>query len=79
MDEIQIIVASPDGKRKELWAATGTPEAALVQVRQHLPAGWMVTLTGSSLTPRQAAVLDLYPNEVWKLRGDELEHRRRVR
>jgi hypothetical protein len=72
MDEIQIIVASPDGRRKELWAATGTPEAALVQVRQHLPAGLMVTLTGSSLTPRQAAVLDLYPNEVRKLRGDQL-------
>jgi hypothetical protein len=72
MDEIQIIIASPDGKRKELWVATGTPEAALVQVRQYLPAGWMVTLTGSSLTPQQAAVLDLHPNEVRKLRVDEL-------
>ena len=70
MDEIQLIVASPDGKRKELWAATGTPEAALVQVRQNLPAGWLVTLAGSSLTPREAEVLDLHPNEVRKLRGD---------
>jgi hypothetical protein len=72
MDEVHIVVASPDGKRKELWVATGTPEAALIQVRQHLPAGWMVTLTGSSLTPQQARVLDLYPNEVRKLRGDEM-------
>lgn len=71
MDEIHLIVASPDGKRKELWAATGTPEAALVQVRQHLPPGWMVTLSGNGLTARQAAVLNLRPNEARKLRTDK--------
>jgi hypothetical protein len=68
MNETHIIAASRDGKETELWIAPGSAEQALVRVREHLPAGWMVTLTGNSLTRKQAAVLALGPDEVRKLR-----------
>lgn len=66
--QIHIVAASQDGKSSELWISAGSPEAALVKVRQQLPAGWMVTLTGNSLTPKQAAVLHLRPDEARKLK-----------
>lgn len=68
MDAIQIVAASPDGKNKmEYWAVTAPPQAALVEVLRRVPAGWMVTLAGETLNPREAAVLDLRPFEVRKL------------
>lgn len=68
MDAIQIVAASPDGKNKmEYWAVTAPPQAALVEVLLRVPAGWMVTLAGETLNPREAAVLDLRPFEVRKL------------
>lgn len=66
MDEIYVIAATQDGKRTELWVAGDTPQRALVRVREHLPPGWMVTLTGESLTDRQAKVLGLNPHEARK-------------
>jgi hypothetical protein len=68
MNAIQIVAATPDGKNKlEYWAVTAPPQTALVEVLQRVPAGWMVTLTGETLNPQEAAALDLRPFEVRKL------------
>ena len=48
--------------------AATAPEVALLRLRQYLPSGWLVTLTGKSLTSSQAAVLDIRPDEPQKLR-----------
>jgi len=69
MAEIQVIAATQDGTNKEYWAVIGTPTMALAEIRQYLPPGWMVTLTGTSLTPQEAAALDIGADKVRKLRG----------
>jgi hypothetical protein len=62
-----VVLAIGDGQT-ELWAAaTATPRKALAGVLQSLPSGWMVTLTGESLSLEQATELDFRPNEVRKL------------
>jgi len=68
MDAIHILAATKDGKNTELWAVAGTPQRALWQLRERLPSGWMVTLTGNSLTPKQATILDVRQDEPRKLR-----------
>jgi hypothetical protein len=58
MDEI-LLLATTDGTKMEYWAAVGTPEMALMEVRKHLPSGWLVTLSATSLTPREMVALNL--------------------
>jgi hypothetical protein len=70
MDAIQIIAAKGDGNT-ELWAVAGTPERALTDVLRCLPSGWIVTLTGESLTPEEAVELDIHSTEPQKLRGTQ--------
>jgi hypothetical protein len=69
MGTVHVIAATRDGTNKEYWAVVGTPTVALTEIRQHLPLGWMVTLTGTSLTPRETAALDMGTDKVRKLRG----------
>jgi hypothetical protein len=64
---IQVVAASPDGKKIEHWAVAAGPQRALVEVLRRVPKGWMVTLTGESLNPQEAAALDVRPFEVRKL------------
>jgi hypothetical protein len=52
-----IVAATGDGEHIEQWIATGTAATALMKVRQNLPPGWLVSLTGASLTLEQAAAL----------------------
>lgn len=54
-----IVAATSDGEHIEHWIATGTAATALMKVRKILPAGWLVSLTGASLTLEQAAGLGL--------------------
>lgn len=61
------VVAATGEDRTEFWAVAATPTKALVEVLQRLPAGWMVTLTGESLTLQEGAELHFRPNEVRKL------------
>ncbi len=72
MDEFHFVPTTQDGKETDLWITAGPPEMALVRVLEHLPSGWMATLTGQSLTPKQAVMLGLAPNEARKLRSGEL-------
>lgn len=58
-----VVLASKDD-RAELWAATGTPAKALREVRDHLPSGWLLTLTGQKLSVAEAAALDIPPGGV---------------
>jgi len=67
MGAVHIIAAKGDGNT-ELWAVAGRPETALTDVLRSLPPGWIVTLTGESLTPEEAATLDLHATEPRKLR-----------
>jgi len=67
MDDVVLINAKGDG-RIELWAVGAPSVRGLEILRQHLPPGWMVSLTGEGLTFKEAAVLDIRPNEVRKLR-----------
>ncbi len=69
MGTVQVIAAIRDGTNKDYWAVAGTPTEALTEIRQHLPPGWMFTLTGTSLTPKEAAALDMGTDKVRKLRG----------
>ena len=71
MDAVYLVLASNSG-RTELWAATGSPGKALAQVRDHLPSGWMLTLSGECLLPEAAASLGIVPGEVQYLSGDLL-------
>ena len=66
MDAIQIVAAKGNGIT-ELWAVAGTPERALTDLLRRLPSGWIVTLTGESLTPDEAAVFDISFSEPQKL------------
>jgi hypothetical protein len=68
MDAAYLVVASRDGQT-ELWAAAGTPGKALAEVRGYLPSGWMLTLTGETLSSEDAATLDIRPGDVRWLRG----------
>jgi hypothetical protein len=68
MGAIHIIVAKGGGNT-ELWAVAGTPETALTDVLRSLPPGWIVTLTGESLTPEEASALDIRSAEPRKLRA----------
>ena len=72
MDAIQIIAAKGNGNT-ELWAVAGTPERALSDVLRCLPSGWIVTLTGESLTFEEAAAFDINSNsaEPQRLRGTQ--------
>ena len=70
MDAIQIIAAKGDGNT-ELWAVAGTPERALTDVLRCLPSGWIVTLTGESLTFEEAAAFDIHSTEPQKLTGTQ--------
>ena len=70
VDEIRIIAAKGDGNT-ELWAVTGTPERALTDLLHCLPSGWIVTLTGESLTPEDAAAFDIHSTEPQKLTGTQ--------
>lgn len=63
MDAVYLVIASKDGQA-ELWAASGTPGKALAEVRGYLPSGWMFTLTGETLSPEEAAMLDIRPGNV---------------
>ncbi len=72
MDAVYLVLASNSG-RTELWAATGGPGRALAQVRDHLPSGWMVTLSGECLLSEAAASLGIIPGEVQYLSGDLLD------
>lgn len=64
----QVVAASPDGKKIEYWAVAAGPQSTLVEVLRRVPKGWMVTLAGESLNPKEAAVLDdVRPFEVRKL------------
>ena len=71
MDAVYLVLASNSG-RTELWAATGSAGKALAQVRDHLPSGWMLTLSGECLLPEAAASLGIVPGEVQYLSGDLL-------
>jgi hypothetical protein len=66
MGQIHIIAAKGDGNI-EFWAVAGTPETALTEVLRSLPPGWIVTLTGESITPEEAATLDVHSAEPQKL------------
>ena len=68
MDAVYLVIASKDGQA-ELWAASGTPGKALAEVRGYLPSGWMFTLTGETLSPEEAATLDIRPGNVRWLGG----------
>jgi hypothetical protein len=62
------VVAANGDDKTEFWVAAGTtPTKALAEVVQHLPSGWMATLTGESLTLGEGTELDFRPNEVRKL------------
>jgi hypothetical protein len=67
MENIQIIAAKGDGST-QLWAVAGTPDGALREILRCLPSGWIVTLTGESLTPEEAVALDIHSTEPRKLR-----------
>jgi hypothetical protein len=58
MDAVYLVIASKDAQA-ELWAAAGTPGKALAEVRGYLPSGWMLTLTGETLSPEDATKLDI--------------------
>jgi hypothetical protein len=58
-----VVLASKDD-RNELWAATGTPAKALGEVRDYLPSGWLLTLTGKKLSVEEAVALDVRPGGV---------------
>jgi len=58
-----VVLASKDDRAK-FWAATGTPAKALGEVRDHLPSGWLLTLTGEKLSAAKAAALDIAPGGV---------------
>ncbi len=64
---LYVVIASRDSE-KQLWVAFQTPQVALAQVLQRLPPGWFVTLSGDILTPKEAKILGIQPNEVRKLR-----------
>ena len=68
METIQIIAAKGNGTT-ELWAVAGSPERALTDVLHCLPSGWIVTLTGETLTPQEAAAFDIHSTEPRKLKG----------
>jgi hypothetical protein len=68
MSAVYLVIASRDGQA-ELWAAVGTPGGALAEVRSYLPSGWMLTLTGETLSAEDAATLDIRPGSVRWLRG----------
>jgi len=70
VDAIQIIAAKGNGNT-ELWAVAGTPQKALTDVLRCLPSGWIVTLTGESLTFEEAAALDIHSIEPQKLTGTQ--------
>ena len=70
MDAIQIIAAKGNGNT-ELWAVAGPPQRALTDVLRCLPLGWIVTLTGESLTFEEAAALDIHSIEPQKLTGTQ--------
>jgi hypothetical protein len=72
MDAVYLVLASNSG-RTELWAATGSPGKALAEVRNHLPSGWMLTLSGECLLPEAASSLGIIPGEVQNLSGDLLD------
>jgi len=58
-----VVLASKDD-RAELWAGTGTAAKALGNVRDYLPSGWLLTLTGERLSTAEAAALDIPPGGV---------------
>lgn len=61
-----VVLASKED-RAELWAATGTPAKALGEVRDHLPSGWLLTLTGEKFSAAKAAALDIPSGGVRRL------------
>jgi hypothetical protein len=69
MDAVYVVLASKVGQT-ELWAITGTPGKALAAVRDYLPSGWLLTLTGECLPPEQAAPLGIVPGEPRCLTGE---------
>ena len=69
MDAVYVVLASNVGQT-ERWATTGTPGKALAAVRDHLPTGWLLTLTGDCLPPEEAAPLGIVPGEVRCLTGE---------
>jgi hypothetical protein len=70
-----VVLASKDN-RAELWAATGTPAKALGDVRDYLPSGWLLTLTGEMLSITEAAALDIPPGGVRRLSDASHKDRR---
>jgi hypothetical protein len=72
MDAVYLVFASKDGQG-QLWAARGAPGKALAEVRDHLPSGSLLTLTGQSLLPEHATALNIRPGEICKL-ADELQN-----
>lgn len=69
MDAVYVVLASKVGQT-ELWATRGTPGKALATIRDHLPSGWLLTLTGQCLPPEEMAPLDIVPGEVRCLTGE---------
>lgn len=67
-----VVLAFKDD-RAELWAGPGTPAKALAEVRDYLPSGWLLTLTGEKLSAEQAAALDIPPGSVHRLRNVSYE------
>jgi hypothetical protein len=72
MDAVYLVFASKDGQG-QLWAARGAPGKALAEVRGHLPSGSLLTLTGQTLLPERAAILNIRPGEICKL-ADEVQN-----
>ena len=69
MDAVYVVLASKVG-HSELWASAGSPGKALAAVRDQLPSGWLLTLTGECLPPEEAAPLGIVPGEVRCLTGE---------
>jgi hypothetical protein len=68
-----VVFASKDGE-SELWAASGTPGEALAAVRSYLPSGWLLTLTGESLSTEMATSLGVSSGDVRQLSGTHFDH-----
>lgn len=72
-----VVLASKDD-HAELWAATGLPASALAQVRDYLPSGWLLTLTGEKLSAEEAAALDIPIGGVRRLSDASYDKKSRV-
>ena len=62
------IVAATKDSLTEYWVAATRREEAVAAVQQLLEPGWAASITDRRISPRQAAVLHLRPNDVRKLR-----------